>query len=297
MLLLQNPKLIPSHGATKQPAWAFPIWIEDGSGQKDSLYVGYDPSSSNQFGGFYWSNPPSNEGAADTIFGEYWLTKPSSGFFTSIGSWNDSISKINITPEFASLNIILYNAIWPITIKYDVGLFYADTLPFTDTIKPEGYAEFHCIDSWPDSDFNCFTQGPTYYLTDSTHNYFGSNWKVMPISFVLTGDNATTSPNGMGIEIMFKDFYSLLNQVSIKEITDENFFNLFPNPAKDVIIVEVVPEDSFNITILDYSGRTVLVKNNLQNKSSVPIFILDSGIYFVKVSTSKHTNIIKLIKH
>ncbi|HET6243580.1 MAG: T9SS type A sorting domain-containing protein [Bacteroidetes bacterium] len=285
-------------GATKQPAWTFPIWMEDGSGQKDSVYIGYDPNSSGHFGGNFWMAPPYNEGAADTSFGEKWV-KRGSGFYIELleNPTLDSISKVIVTQwNFLNLNIRLNNGIWPITIKYDVGLFYADTLPFTDTIKPEAYAEFYCSDVWPDSDFNCFTNGPTYYLTDSTHYYFGSNWRVMPGGFVLTGDNTTTSPNGMGIDIIFKDFYSFFNQVKVKENIGNNSLKVFPNPANNNITIEGATEGPYNVAILDYSGRTVFSKNNLPNKSSIPVFYLEAGLYFIKVSTSESVNLIKLIK-
>ncbi len=32
--------------ATKQPKFVFPIFIEEGGGQRDTLYLGYDPNAS-----------------------------------------------------------------------------------------------------------------------------------------------------------------------------------------------------------------------------------------------------------
>src|SRR5215813_543800 len=32
-------------GAQQQPAWVFPMWFENGDGQKDTLYFCYDPQS------------------------------------------------------------------------------------------------------------------------------------------------------------------------------------------------------------------------------------------------------------
>src|SRR5258705_12233792 len=42
--------------ATQQPQWVFPIYFEEGTGQRDTIYIGYDPASSSIF--------------YDTIFGE-----------------------------------------------------------------------------------------------------------------------------------------------------------------------------------------------------------------------------------
>ncbi|MBK6730753.1 MAG: hypothetical protein IPG60_07235 [Bacteroidetes bacterium] len=47
-------------GATEQPAWVFPLWFEDGTGAKDTLYLGYDSEGQD------YGYPQS-----DTVFAEY----------------------------------------------------------------------------------------------------------------------------------------------------------------------------------------------------------------------------------
>ncbi|MEN9521788.1 MAG: hypothetical protein RL065_165, partial [Bacteroidota bacterium] len=47
--------------ASKQPAWVFPLWFENGDGQKDTVYIGYDIHADT------W-----NGIGPDTIFGEKW---------------------------------------------------------------------------------------------------------------------------------------------------------------------------------------------------------------------------------
>lgn len=44
-------------GAQQQPAWVFPLWFEDGSGAKDTLYFCYDANAKSVL-------------PYDTIFGE-----------------------------------------------------------------------------------------------------------------------------------------------------------------------------------------------------------------------------------
>ena len=129
--------------ATQQPAWVFPLWFEDGSRQKDTVYLGYDPSANRMFG------------ASDTVFGEYWHSTPDSAFFVLLNSKNteDSISKVHISNWPAANNHHLYteihvrNAIWPLKIEWDVELLNADTLPVSDTLIPKIFVEFHCDDS------------------------------------------------------------------------------------------------------------------------------------------------------
>jgi hypothetical protein len=47
--------------AQVQPDWVFPLWFENGDGQKDTIYIGYDE---NAHGYLLQENNP------DTIFGE-----------------------------------------------------------------------------------------------------------------------------------------------------------------------------------------------------------------------------------
>jgi hypothetical protein len=71
----------------------------------------------------------------------------------------------------------------------------------------------------------------------------------------------------MGIDIIFKDFYSFFNQVKVKENIGNNSLKVFPNPANNNITIEGATEGPYNVAILDYSGRTVFSKNNLPNNN------------------------------
>jgi len=78
--------------ATKQPKWVFPIYFEEGTDRKDTIYLGYDP----------FANHPGVKD--DTIFGEYWITTDTVGFFAYLYSKSgmpgiDSIMKIAISPQ------------------------------------------------------------------------------------------------------------------------------------------------------------------------------------------------------
>ena len=147
-------------GASQQPAWVFPIWFEDGAGQRDTIYIGHDPNAIS--------------GGPDTIFGEKWIVYDTNKFcvsadYKSVSGGPDSILKVNIhlfNPDGGSGFIIEFrNATWPLKMKFDVSLFYIDSLPFyqdslnyPDTL-PRGYGEIWCSDFDPNFN-NCSNDVP-----------------------------------------------------------------------------------------------------------------------------------------
>jgi hypothetical protein len=291
--------------ATQQPAWVFPLWFEDGSGQKDTLYIGYDPNSNIRFGGEYYRPYPDNGGAADTIFGEIWLKKPDSAFFAFFSNsyLGDSMSKVNITPGYSfgytSNNAIwLSNAIWPITIKYDINLFDADTLPISDTLKPKVYGEFWCGDTWPASDFNCLNDYPTFYLSDTVHNYFfwpaNSPTYLRRDSIVLTGNNDLTIADNLSMILNIIDIHKMHNGIE-KEAAPLPF-EIFPNPAQGYFKVRSNLNTTYALRIFDSMGKQVMSKVNLFDEETISLKGLPSGLYLVQVLNKQANQTFKLMK-
>jgi len=61
---------------------------------------------------------------------------------------------------------------------------------------------------------------------------------------------------------------------------------LFPNPAKNILVVETQNEVNF-IEIIDMAGKVLLNQNVSGKKNSVSVSDLKSGIYFIKITESK----------
>jgi hypothetical protein len=276
-------------GATKQPAWVFPFWIEDGSGQIDTLYFGYDPDSKWEFGG------------SDTIFGEYQDVKPDSVFYAGLNEWNNLISKVNISPWFVTANhanyftyIYLRNGKWPITIKYDVSLFYSDALPISGNFYPKAYGEVWCDDRWPNSDYNCELQVPSFFMTDSMDWHF-PEFRVRPDSIYLTGNNELTSPN-MLFYIDFKDFTQFWTGVRQLDQNKADF-SVYPNPANDILKIIPSFSENFNVICSDLLGKQMLRIDNLSNENLIEISHLPKGVYLLRLESDQGIFIRKILKN
>lgn len=88
--------------------------------------------------------------------------------------------------------------------------------------------------------------------------------------------------------------------VSVPELSDFNEFNIFPNPAQNLIYIT---SSSYieDIEIIDFTGRDIAKNLNLnsfeQNNIHVDITILPSGIYILKIWMNGKTYLKKLVKY
>jgi hypothetical protein len=84
----------------------------------------------------------------------------------------------------------------------------------------------------------------------------------------------------------FEDCNTLLT-VNTKQVTPTiSSINLSPNPANDVLNIEVEIEDNWQVRIIDFSGKLVL-QNHQLTSNQLNINYLPKGIYLVFLSNEK----------
>ena len=89
-------------------------------------------------------------------------------------------------------------------------------------------------------------------------------------------------------EILQKENLSIINGISIS-----------PNPAKDVLYVNSSAKEFNKVSYTIYSVKGQLVKSGdilLNNKESVSISDLASGVYEIKFSINQSNSVYKFIK-
>ncbi|MBA3649882.1 MAG: T9SS type A sorting domain-containing protein, partial [Chitinophagales bacterium] len=118
-ILLAQVYTVP--GAQIQPAWVFPLWFEDGSGAKDTLYFSYDPNAGS---------------VSDTIFGEKKEQLDSTMFQAyyacAIDTNFSAYKKITLTSPQIGVNICFFNTQMPLTLRWDSKVLNSDSLPLPD---------------------------------------------------------------------------------------------------------------------------------------------------------------------
>lgn len=131
-----------------------------------------------------------------------------------------------------------------------------------------------------------------------------SFWQAFPtftntqiIQFVKQSADRFTTPNaqyGYGIP----DFQLALNNALSNAEINEEEFNLYPNPVKNIVTVSI-PENFKSSTIRFYNGLGQMVlsqkiDNQLQN---ISLESLSSGIYYYNIASAEKTLKGKIIKN
>ena len=82
-------------------------------------------------------------------------------------------------------------------------------------------------------------------------------------------------------------------------IANRTGITVYPNPAKDILIIDLLQSAGIHsITISDMAGRTLKQFNitGKQQKVSVPVSELQSGIYLATIHSNEGNQSIKFVK-
>jgi len=128
-------------------------------------------------------------------------------------------------------------------------------------------------------------------------HFDGTDWKVLNS---ITGFNSVYAPQNNKTNVYFVGrlggFYRCNLTTGIEETTFiTSTFNIYPNPASDQIIIELVFDKKINtkIELFDLVGKQIKLVSSFvgnESKNTVDISDLPSGAYFIKVTTEGNGN-------
>jgi hypothetical protein len=76
-----------------------------------------------------------------------------------------------------------------------------------------------------------------------------------------------------------------------------NKIAIYPNPAHDFFKLELPADNTYDITIIDATGRSVFEEKNMLAQSQINCEKFPNGIYFVKAKNDEKLFIEKFVKH
>ncbi len=87
------------------------------------------------------------------------------------------------------------------------------------------------------------------------------------------------------------------NSVSIKTLTDNNIFSVYPNPTDDFILISADKKQIVStLKVVDIMGKTLLRKSNISDHLPIDISNLPNGIYLVLIETAGKKEVHKIVK-
>ena len=269
-MLCKAQPIIP--WATQQPAWVFPLYFEDAIGQRDTIYLGYDPDA-------HFTQWPFT---IDSIFGEYIFLQDTSVFYATAKSFlPDSIFKVDITllnPGTGNLhyNITFSNFHLPLKVKWNKEQFYGNSLPFiSQSPLPTAQAIFW-MGSLYSEDFSCGGTQPILITDTAYDDCTYSDSIILDWQF-----NWNPSSDGRGIII---EPWTGEAPVDVVEV-EKNGIKIFPNPASEKIYVITENNQNYDYVICDLLGN--IIKESKTNNLFIDLSEISNGVYFMSLSNSK----------
>jgi hypothetical protein len=113
--------------------------------------------------------------------------------------------------------------------------------------------------------------------------------------------NSANNSNGKKFDLYYSTaeggpFIQLVPEpiVSVDDVATLNKINLLPNPASDFLIINSPEKINGTATIVDITGKTILITDVCNNKLNVST--LTNGLYFIKVNISGQQHLGKFVK-
>jgi len=274
------------------PQWLFPIWFEYANGDRDTVYIGYDPSAGlpgefeDEFEDYSFIDT-----SKFNVLVSYGFASPYTGLYNIDSGKNTEIS--GILPMSANIDFI--HGQMPITMSWDMSLFYSNDLPYTNL------APYPTIVGW----VYCGAGEPGYVNCPSA---FDDDPLVMTDSINLNYFYPITSPHvfeGSGVppfdepeEVLSSFFiefepYHIYDAINV--VADNETLQVSPNPFTDKI--SVFSSSSIElIEVLTTTGE--LIESQYVNNQKILLYTSNypKGIYIISIVTPKKRISTYLIK-
>jgi len=87
-------------------------------------------------------------------------------------------------------------------------------------------------------------------------------------------------------------------QVSIDEANPQESILIYPNPSKGIFHLSLPASHSYEIEIVDQSGRTVYKQTQAENDATVDLAVVANGVYNIRFTNELgEVSFGKLVKH
>ncbi len=284
----------------QEPQWEMPFYFEDALGQRDTIWIGYDPSASM---GLWVIDPQFDEGWK-------WIdTTQFNVYLTHKGQHLDSVIKRHITSwpyMLGSYEIGVTHGQLPVVMKWNDSLLNSSRLSsFYPPIPDRPRARIDIISS--SGCFPTLWNGEAYCLIDvfPTVICSGSEGLIWPFahfrdSLIFTNEGYCPDCSSMADIFVIDDFDFYItpfnySYVAIDEETKIEYA-LFPNPTTGMVTTDNDLGRELTIGVFDLSGKEILHNKSTDTKIAFDISGLSNGVYIIRITNGNTTCNHKVIK-
>ena len=121
------------------------------------------------------------------------------------------------------------------------------------------------------------------------YNYMNPN----PIYInYFVGFDVTVCGSGKSLHTVKSNYVSSVTGIIENKTT---YFNIYPNPAKEILIIETNSNTEQRLEIINLIGQTVYT-SNINKKATINTSAFANGVYILKLSSDKETIVRKFVK-
>ena len=143
--------------------------------------------------------------------------------------------------------------------------------------------------------------GSTSTGANPSHTYAASGYYTICVS-ITDATGCTSTYCDSSNYLMRTDAMVTVNVVGgmngIQNISELSDVNLYPNPANESVTVSFNSNGNSTVSLLDYTGRTILSKNitgaSKNFSESFSVSSVADGLYFIKVECGNTSKLLKL---
>ncbi len=243
--------------AAAQPTWRFHLAFEDGTGARDTLWLVYDISAT--VGSDF-------DPQVDYALGEGVAQIDHNTFNVFTWNWDGDSTKTHAYPytEFPNFDGTIIDAInWtpPMTITWDTSLFYASYLPYA-----QGHLGIAIMDGLAFSQFD-----------------HGMGFGV----FNMLSENSVTIDFLWDYLFTFSVYFGPVDDTGIHAESAPKGLKVWPNPAQELIQLELSGNEMGKVSVSDLAGRRVMEMEQVPGNGVLDISSLGPGTYVISILTNQ----------
>lgn len=277
----------------QKPQWEMPLFFEDATGARDTVYIGYDSAASNEV---Y---------VIDTAFDEGWIRIDTTKFnaflwiypsYLPAGAYlltSDSVRVKDISSfPYPYARIGFTGGKMPIVVKWVDSLLNSPALPFPDiSPRPRARIDFYCESGEPGY-INC----PIEYDPISLTSYNTPDLKYVASDSLVFEGSGNYSPYkaifNVFLQIVPHDYLltSLSNQPYALNCT------IYPNPVTKYLNISNPSNDNIKLTLYNLVGQAIIQNISSHLLISIDLSYFQDGIYILKLSNEKYIYTSKILK-
>ncbi len=146
-----------------------------------------------------------------------------------------------------------------------------------------------------------------FRFTNNTLDYLVNTWQWVNTStlgnvdslkfFMYTSDNGSFGPN-TPLFFAIDDFTTVQSSVGLAENRNNLKFNVYPNPFNSDLNISLTSmAEVTTATVSDITGKVIYSQELISMQTNLDLNSLQSGIYFLEISSGNNKSVKKIIKN